>query len=329
LKNPYEILGVSPNASKDDIHKAYRKLAAEWHPDLHPPEKKAEVAERFKEINAAFEALEKQQEQPKTPFDAFDHFFGNMARPIRQGDHVLLNCHVTLEQVLTGTKFDLKYLKKKLCNSCGGAGGEQVNCPTCQGKGMRTILGKGMVVQVSCEQCGSTGKVLSSQCGCDGGFAGAEEKSLTFDVPPGVEDGMRFAFRGQGQTSPDPNGLPGNLYVEIHYVPHACLTPMGNGVLHYTASVTYTQLVLGAEIEVPGLQEKLTLKIPAGTQPHRKFRLIEKGLPVFSNRTGGIYNRSDLLVEMDLIIPTELTGRHKEIVEELALLEEEHGKPQK
>jgi molecular chaperone DnaJ len=327
LKSPYEILGVSPDASKEEIHKAYRKLAAEWHPDLHPPEKQAEVADRFKEINAAFESLEKHQEVP-TQFDnVFNRFFGE--QPIAQGDHILLNCQVTLDQVLSGTRLDLKYVKKKLCGVCNGVGGEQVNCPACHGRGMRIIRSPAMTVQVSCEQCRSTGKVISKPCGCDGGFSGAEEQTTAFDVPPGVEDGMRFAFRGQGQPSPDERGLPGNLYVEVHYVPHEFLTPLGGGVLHYTAPVTYTQLVFGAEIDVPGLTENLTLRIPAGTPPQRKFKLREKGLPVFSNRTGGIYNRSDLLVEVELIVPTKLTGRQQEILEELALLEEEHGKPQK
>lgn len=328
MRDPYEVLGVPRGSDKETIKKAYRKLARQWHPDMHPPDKQAAAAEKFKEVNAAFEALEKPEKVRGKPFggpmdDFFSQFFGGeMPRQAPSGEHIVVECHITLLDVLRGGKRDLPYSRRQGCENCGGLGGVESACPHCQGTGAKIIHGAAMTVKAACHACQGTGKAIIEKCQhCEDGSTGVKEETISFDIPVGVENGMRFAFRGMGQPSRHPMGGPGNLYVVINIESHDKFEVLTGGNVLLELPLTYSQLVIGTEMNVETLEGDVVVKVPAGTSPGQKFRLREQGLPVFSNRTGGIYKRGDQLVEVQLKMPTDLSDEHRKAVEQLAQFE--------
>lgn len=322
MRNPYEVLGVSPNDDKETIKKAYRNLARKWHPDMNPPDKQEEAAEKFKEVSAAFEAIEKGVKSTGASFDdLFSNFFGGRARqsaPI--GEHIQVSCRVTLDEVLNGAHKELKYFKKRKCSVCDG--GSISECPHCGGTGAKVIHGSAMTVKTSCHGCNGSGKVFSHNCDvCQGGLVEDEQCVLSFDVPKGVENGMNFIHRGAGNPSKDPMGISGNLYINISVEKHPFFHVMDSGNILYYLKMTYTEFVLGTNLDVPTLDGTVAFRVPAGTNPGQRFRLKELGLPLFSNRTGGVYTRGDQFVEVQLEIPKNLDDGHKKAIEELAKIE--------
>jgi len=332
LRDPYEVLGVSRGADKETIKKAYRSLARQWHPDLHPPEKQAEASEKFKEVTAAFDALENPQKPPMggRPFgspmdDIFSSFFGGEARQVVvNGEHIVFECHITMEDVLNGGSRQLKFFRNKVCSHCNGVGGTEGTCVHCNGSGSRVIHGDHMTVKSTCQGCNGTGKSVTEKCKhCDGGFVSGEEESVTFEIPKGVETGMRFAYRGMGHPSSNSMGMPGNIFVAVTVDPHDKFVSLGDGNILHKVVVSYTQLVLGAEIDVPTLEGSVSFKLPEFTHPGQKFKLKDLGLPRFSNRTGGIYTRGDQLIEIQLEVPAKLDDRYRKVIEDLAQIESE------
>lgn len=326
MRDPYEVLGVKRGDDKETIRKAYRKLARQFHPDMNPddPEK---ATEKFKEVTSAFEAIEKHQKKSNAhPFsssmnDVFSSFFGE-GKQVQHGDHIIIECRIEMEDVLHGGKRELKYFRNELCKECGGAGGNETMCTHCQGSGSRTIYGAHMTVRSACQGCGGTGKIISDKCGfCEDGMVGGEERTVSFEIPKGVENGMRFTYRGLGHPSRNSMGVPGNLYVSVVIEPHSQFEIVGQGTILHNFGLDYTQFVLGAEIEVPTLESVVKVKIPQGTLPGQKFRLKELGLPIFSNRTGSIYMRGDQLVQVQLNMPKKLDEKYRKAIEELAQLE--------
>lgn len=329
MKDPYEVLGVKRSDDKETIRKAYRKLARQWHPDMNP-DKVDEATAKFKEITGAFDAIENPQKQPGArPFtspmnDVFSSFFGEGGPQVQNGEHIVIECRIQMEDVLHGGKRELQYFRHDMCKECGGAGGTEGMCPHCNGSGARTIHGSHMTVRSACQGCGGSGKIITNKCEhCNDGISGGEDRTVAFEIPKGVETGMRFAYRGLGQPSRNSMGMPGNLYVSVVVEPHDHFEMIGDGTILHNVGLDYTQFVLGAEIEVPTLESVVTVKIPQGTLPGQKFRLKELGLPRFSNRTGGIYTRGDQLVEVQLNMPTKLDEKYRKVIEELAQLESE------
>lgn len=343
MKDPYAVLGIGRDATDEDIQKAYRSLARKWHPDMHLDEEAKKAAqEKFKEISAAYEMIGDKENRSRfdrygepsrpgpgatnpfsghwKPFGSFmDDFFGRMNRTQSRGKHITVEQEVTFDQILNGGEIQVPYHFHELCPKCGGMGGELVTCVDCQGRGDRVIYGPQMTVRTPCPRCGGRGQILGSSCqDCQEGLIGPKEGSVTFTIPKGVEDGMRFLYSGKGE--PIPNGQPGNLYVVVRVKPHEVFERMSNGRLLLRCPATYTQLVLGCEIEVPTLEGTVVVKVPAGTQDRSKFRLRGLGLPVFQNH-GGIYNRGDQIVELNLEIPTDLTQNYRKLIEALAELE--------
>lgn len=349
LKDPYEVLGVARNAAQDDIAKAYREAALKYHPDRNPGDKQTEAAEKFKEVAAAFEILNNPQKRaeydrfgtsggpspfggrPWRPFrspmeDFVSQFFGDRPRQ-SQGENIVVELEIGLEEVYSGGKREVKFNRHKLCPKCNGEGGEYVTCSTCNGSGTRVIYGSAMTVKTSCAVCNGEGKVLQEHCSaCNGGLADVEEHAVQFDIPRGVENGMRFGYQGLGE--PIPQGSSGNLYLVVKVKPHDLFERQQGGNVLCKVPVSYAQLVLGDEIDVPTLNGVAQVKIPAGTQPHTKFKLQGLGLPIFNAR-GGIYKHGDEIVQVDLEVPANPEGRYRELIVELSELEKQNVAPKK
>ena len=325
--DPYQVLGVDKNADKDTIKKAYRKLAGQWHPDKHPNNSE-EASKKFKEVTDAYEMIEnphKNQRPFSNPMaDMFSSIFGNEQRRVPNGEHIIVECKITLEDVLHGGTRDIKFFRKSICIFCNGVGGEVGVCNHCQGSGKKVIHGSSMIVQTMCHGCNGTGQSLTKACEhCDGGYVQGPECSQEFEIPKGVENGMRFAFRGMGDPSRDPMGHNGNLYICVIVEDHDKFEVIGNGSILHVVHVTYTQLVLGAEMDVPTLEGSVAFKIPANTYPNQKFRLRELGLPIFNNTSRGIYNRADQIVEVKLDMPKNIDDKYRKVIEELSQIESE------
>jgi len=338
LRDLYEVLGVSRSATKEEIGKSYRKLARKYHPDCNPGDE--EAVEKFKEVAEAYEVLSDENKRaeydrhgtvkgrPKrgpftNPFeDFFNNMFNNGVQPAN-GEHIILECELTLEEIKDGGTKEIPYQQAELCKSCGGTGGTLQDCSHCEGSGSKIIYGQAMTVKTTCHACEGRGKMVTEPCAeCVGGICPGEEKMLKFTFPEGVEDGVRFVFRGKGQPSAHPGAAPGNLYVIVKTKKHDLFERLPRGGILLKVPVTYSQLVLGHEMTLPTLEGQVSFKIPAGTQPNQKFRLKEMGLPVFKeSRT--LYNKGDQIVEVLLEIPKNPTGEYREVIEALAKLEGE------
>lgn len=335
MKELYSVLGLEKGASKEEIAKAYRNLALKYHPDRNSGNKESES--KFKEIAAAHEVLS--DDRKRAEYDQFgstgkrfhsvhDDFLRSFFRKSPFGEqqfrlcgrNIMVEHVVTLEQVLNGDDVVITYRKRSVCSDCKGLGGKESVCPECNGKKFRVIHGQAMTVMAPCQMCEETGKMIIEVCDkCSDGFVDASgDSSVNFKVPKGVEEGMRFGFTGHGE--PVAGGKTGDLFIVIKVKPHEFFERLPNGNILCKAPVSYTQLVFGDTIEVPGLKGKISVEVPAGTSSHNKFRLKGQGLPVFTNR-GGIHKIGDQLVRVELEVPTNLVGEYKEIVERLVEFE--------
>jgi molecular chaperone DnaJ len=343
LKDPYSVLGVPSTATLDEIKKAYRNLAMKYHPDQNQGD--TECATKFKEISDAYEILG--DENARKQYDTFGSTkgsqgfnpFGGQNKPFSsplddffvsqffnqkratKGEHVFVNVELTLEQVYKGAKLELPFTRKSLCNHCQGAGGTRQQCADCNGSGVKIIYGRAATVQTQCRTCGGMGDTIGEPCGqCDHGFGPSQTDTISFDVPAGVETGMRFCQNGLGHPSNKPQGIPGDLFLIITVKPHEIFERSDSGNLILKFPMSYSELILGTEIEVPTLDGLVKVKIPSGTQSNAKFKLKNMGVPVFG-RDGNIYGRGDLYVHVKLETPMAVDGRYKEIIEELAVFE--------
>lgn len=339
MRDPYEVLGVPKGTPEAEIRRAYHQLARRYHPDMNPNDIE-EAKVKFKEVAEAYEILsdphrrdqydrfghaaESSSQKPFTSVfdDIFAQFFGGGNHPLKRGEHIILHAKLTMDQVLKGGKIKLPFQRKTRCTTCQGAGGPTETCNQCGGSGFRIIMGATMTVKAGCQSCGSLGKTVVRPCSeCDQGLVTGQEEEIDFDIPLGVEDGMRFSFQQRGHHSPDPQGVSGHLYVQIEVEKHPIFERLENGDVLWEVDINYPQFVLGAEIEVPTLEGKAVLKVPPGTAVGAVFRLQNQGLPVFNNSTT-LYKRGDELVRVRLKIPTTVGERHKELLEKLAEIEQ-------
>lgn len=344
MRDLYEILGVQRNATNEEIRKAYRQLAFKYHPDKNPGDK--ECVEKFKELANAYEILNDEnarreydsygtirgRRNEQNPFgngkpftsafdDMFSQFFTERHRAVQKGEPVVVEVPLTIYQVFKGGEVQVPFTRKSICQHCQGYGGTQKNCSHCDGHGAKTIHGKAMTVRTSCHACNGTGKVIAETCNhCQGGFGESYTDILRFMVPPGVEDGMRFAQRGLGNPSNHPQGIPGDLILIIKVQPHDLFQRSENGNITIKWPFSYSELINGVDIEVPTIEGIVSLKVPPGTKPGTKFLLKQMGLPLFEINNS-IYKRGDQYIHVDLRLPKELDGREKEIIEELTSLE--------
>jgi len=344
VQDPYDVLGVERGASLDEVKSAFRRLAQRFHPDKNPGDDRAQ--QKFKEINAAYQILGDPEKRAK--FDRFggaglggadggpgvgfdfsdlgnlnmDGIFGDLLRGfgIRTGDRGDLKKEVviTFEEAAFGTEKELTYERTEACKDCRGSGSEAGHpgetCPACMGRG-RVRFQQGMLplaIDRSCSRCRGTGKLVTHPCEkCRGAGLLSVARTITVTIPPGIEDGSTRTVDAAGNISRI-DRAPGHLELAISVAPHPFFKRAGDDVV-CSVPISFVQATLGAELEVPTLEGKGKLKIPRGTQPGTVLRIKGKGIV---RRTRG--GRGDQLVEVTVEVPTVLTERQRELLQELA-----------
>ncbi len=346
----YEILGVPRNASKDDLKRAFRQLARQYHPDVSEA---ADGEERFKEINEAYQVLS--DDDKRAAYDRFGHagvnggmpggfsggfpgideifeeIFGNFGgfggsrrrRGPAPGRDLRYDMRISFEQAVFGAEVDIEVNRLEACDVCGGNGAEpgtQVRtCPDCNGTGqVRRAHQAGffnMVNVAECPRCQGRGKVVETPChACNGRGTVAKTRTLTVKIPPGVDDGMQIRLSGEGEPSSN-SGAPGDLYVVLTVTPHEFFKRRNNDVI-VELSINVAQAALGDAIMVPTVDGDTELMVPAGTQSGKVMRLRDKGVPKL-RRDGTTAGRGDQLIVLSVDIPTRLSKEQRELFEQL------------
>lgn len=343
----YEVLGVLRTSSAEEIKKAYRRGAMEWHPDRNPG-RDAEAEERFKELTEAYSVLidtEKRSaydryghaglgSQPFTGFDEsifsdftdiFGDFFGfedlfgasrrSRTRP-RRGRDLRYDLHLSFEDAARGIETRVKIPRQETCSGCGGSGARKGTSPTtcsaCQGRGQVRYQQGFFTVARTCPQCHGTAQVIKDPCpDCRGERKVRRERTIEIKIPAGVDTGMRLRIAGEGDAGLN-GGPSGDLYVVLRVDEHAFFERR-DANLFCAVPISFPQAALGAEISVPTLDHKQSLKIPAGTESGTVFRLRGRGLVKLNG--GG---RGDLYVEVRVQIPRKLSRAQKRMIEDLS-----------
>jgi molecular chaperone DnaJ len=345
----YELLGVKRSATDVEIKRAYRALARKYHPDVATDKAAAEA--HFKEINEAYSVLSDVQKrqlydtyghaavngapQQGNPFagfgtegfgDIFDMFFGAARGPTQQrtgpsrGQDLRYDLQVTLEEAFTGTQREISFRHLTGCATCKGSGAAPgtliVPCDRCSGSGMQrtvrqTPLGQ-FVTQSTCTKCAGAGQTIQTPCAtCQGRGRTEIDKTLTVKIPPGVDDGSRIRISGNGEAG-FRGGPPGDLYVFLSIARHARFRRDGHD-LYLDVPLSFPQAAMGAIVTVDALEGPLELQVAPGTQTGSLYRMRGHGMPSVRGSA-----RGDLLVTVHVVVPTKLSKRERELLEEYA-----------
>jgi molecular chaperone DnaJ len=348
----YEVLGVSRGATADEIKKAYRRLAMQWHPDRNPDQTHA-AEEKFKEAAEAYSILS--DPQKRAAYDRYGHagvgtpagfggfdpstfsefsdilgdFFGfgdvfgggGQRRRTRaqRGSDLRYDLKMTFEEAAFGTKTRIKIPRTESCPTCSGSGAKSgtqpTTCGSCGGRGAVRHQQGFLTISATCPTCSGTGQVISDPCkNCRGSGRVHVEKTLSVTIPAGVDSESRLRISGEGEAG-SRGGPPGDLYVFIHVEEHPFFQRDGAD-LYCRMPISFSQAALGAQIEVPSLEGKETLNIPEGTQTGARFRIKGKGIP----RLEG-HGRGDLHVVVAVATPTRINKEQRRLFEELAALD--------
>lgn len=347
-KDYYEILGVNKSASSADIKKSYYKLAKQYHPDSNPTDKDAE--RKFKEINEAYDVLKDDQKRAaydrfghnafgggqagggfnhgQSGFNAdindifgefFSDFMGGGARQQRtssqiRGSDLKYNITITLEEAFKGIDKNISFTAETKCASCQGSGAENNSgmtyCDVCGGKGATRIQQGFFTLEQTCHKCRGMGQIIKNPCQkCNGLGRHSNQKKLLVNIPAGIEDNTRIKLTGEGEAGIRGGGN-GDLYIFVNIKPHSHYKVEGAN-LHCEVPISIVMASLGGEVEVPTIEgEKITLKIPAGTQYDDQLRLKNKGMSKVRSTI-----RGDMIAHIRIKIPRSLTDRQRELLE--------------
>ncbi len=350
----YELLGLTKEASGDDIKKAYRKLAMQYHPDRNPGDASAEQA--FKEVSEAYEVLKDDQKRAAynrfghaafengggggrpggfefnfgSGFaDIFDEMFGDFMGQRRgggpaRGADLRYNMEITLEEAFAGKDAQIQVGAAQRCETCDGSGAEPgtkpITCPTCQGQGKVRAQQGFFTIERPCATCQGAGRVIEKPCqACHGAGKVRKEKTLSVTIPPGVEEGTRIRLGGEGEAGG--RGAPaGDLYIFLSISAHRLFQRDGANIF-CRVPLPLTTAALGGVIEVPTIEgARARITIPAGTQTGHQFRLRAKGMSILRSN-----QRGDMYVETSVETPVNLTKRQEELLREF----EREGEPTK
>lgn len=345
----YDVLGISKDASKQDIRKAYRTLARKYHPDVN---KEDDAQDKFIEAKEAYEVLN--DEQKRAQYDQFGHaaangqgasgfggaqdfsgfgdifdmFFGGGGRGSdpnapQQGADLQYTMVLEFEEAIFGKETEITLPKEENCNTCKGSGakpGTKVNdCSYCHGSGQlnveqNTPFGR-VVNRRACNHCGGSGQIIPEKCNTCGGTGRVKKQAkIKISIPAGIDDGQQIRMSGKGE--PGVNGGPsGDLFIVVQVKSHEHYKREGDNI-YLELPLTFVQATLGDELEVPTVHGKIKLKIPAGTQTGRVFRLKGKGVPNVHGRGQG-----DQHIQVKIVTPKKITNRQKELLREFAEIE--------
>lgn len=349
----YAVLGLQKGASEEEIKKAYRRLAVKYHPDKNPGDKVAE--ENFKELGEAYEVLNDAQKRAAydqyghaafdrraggfgrgggfhDPFEVFREVFGGGSifedlfgggggqdpSQSQRGDDLRYDMEISFDEAAHGCEKEITVTKPERCEACQGTGAEAGSrarsCPTCGGRG-QVITSRGIFsIAQTCPQCQGAGRIIDKPCQvCRGNGRRERTSKIKLRIPAGVDSGSRLRSAGNGEAGWR-GGPSGDLYVILHVKPHEIFQRDGDDLL-CEVPVSFVQAALGAEIDVPTLNGKTSIKVPAGTQPGTMFRLKGKGI---KNIQG--YGHGDLHVRVTVEVPSQLSSAQRAKLEEFAAL---------
>ncbi|MFT7673291.1 MAG: molecular chaperone DnaJ [Gammaproteobacteria bacterium] len=333
----YEVLGVARSADNAEIKKAFRRLAMKYHPDRNPDDEETERL--FKEAKEAYDVLS--DSNKRAAYDQFGHeglnqsggigggggfgdafsdIFGDIfggggggRSRVRKGSDLQYNLELNLEDAVAGTTVKIRVPTLKHCTTCSGSGAKPgtspESCSTCAGHGQVRMQQGFFSVQQTCPNCRGSGTIIADPCdGCQGAGKVREHKSLSVEVPAGVDNGDRIRLNGEGEAG-EASAPSGDLFVQIHVKPHQ-IFKRDNADLFCEVPISIVTAALGGELEVPSLNGKLNLKVPAGTQTHKSFRMRGKGVkPVRGGPVG------DLLCRVVVETPVKLNSEQRELLE--------------
>ncbi len=340
----YEVLGVPKNASEPEIKQAYRNLARKYHPDVNPNNKDA--VEIFKEVNEAYQVL--MDSQKRAAYDQFGHaglggqgfnyqdfssggfsgfgdifgdiisdFFGGSSNKggARRGADLRYDLEITFEEAVFGCEKTITVHRSNACTACNGSGAQagtgRTTCPVCKGRGTISLAQGFFAIQRTCHQCQGQGEIIDKPCGtCKGTGRVKTSEKLSVKIPAGVETGNKVRVQGEGEPG-ERGGPPGNLYIVLMVGKHEIFERVGDNII-CERNISFPMAALGGEVEVPTLRGPLKIKIPAGTQTGKVFRL--KGYGVKSIHGG----EGDQLVKIFVRVPTSLNDKQRELIFQLA-----------
>ena len=351
----YEVLGVTRSCTEVELKTAFRKLAMQHHPDRNPGDKDCE--HRFKELNEAYDVLKDGDKRAaydrfghaafehggmggpgfgadfgSTFADIFEGIFGMASARGRgsgreRGSDLRYNMEISLDEAFTGKTAQIRIPTSVTCEACSGSGAKAGTkpkpCSTCGGAGKIRHAQGFFTLERTCPTCHGRGQVIDDPCKvCGGGGRVTRERTLSVNIPIGVEDGTRIRLAGEGEAGVR-GGPPGDLYIFLEVAPHEFFQRDGAD-LHCRVPVSMSSAALGGEFEVPAIDgSKVRVKVPAGTQTGRRFRLPGKGMPVLRAKQTG-----DMYVQVAVETPQNLTKRQRELLTEFEKLSSEQTQPE-
>ena len=354
----YELLGVERKATTEEIRSAYRKLALKYHPDRNPGDKEAES--KFKSISEAYDVLSDEKKRPlydqfgheglrgqaqrdyqsasfQDIFESFADIFGGSESPLgdffgvgrggrrgpQRGASLRVEFQIDFKEAALGTKKTIELNRHERCGTCSGSGAKPGTSPSaCSACGGRGVVGRNagfFMLQSTCPSCGGAGQKITSPCAaCRGEGLLKSKKEIEVTIPAGIENGTRMRVGGQGEGSRD-GGPSGDLYCDIYVREHEFFKRHENDIV-CEIPLSFAQASMGAEIEVPTLQGKSSLKIPKGTASGALLRMRGLGVTGVNGR-----GRGDQIVHVTVSVPTKLTKRQEELLTEFAKIEQEQS----